>query len=252
MTIAARAGELVRWIRESDKVVALTGAGVSTDSGIPDFRSPASGLWAHSDPARVASIDGFRADPAGFYVFWRERFGALAKVEPNLTHRVLARLEARSLLHAIVTQNIDGLHQLAGSRRVLEVHGAWRRARCTTCGTPHDTIRVLEELREGEIPTCDLCSGVIKPDVVLFGEPLAPDFAEAEAIVDRCNLLLVLGTSLEVWPVAGLAPRAHRAGGRVVIVNRDKTSEDSDADLVIHGELREVMQRVARELDLAR
>ncbi|MDQ3033756.1 MAG: NAD-dependent deacylase [Myxococcota bacterium] len=249
MTTDDRIAELVRWMRESSRVVALTGAGVSTDSGIPDFRSPKSGLWARVDPMQVASIDGFHADPVAFYAFWRERFGSLAESEPNLTHRVLAQLESRGLLRAIVTQNIDGLHQRAGSVEVLEVHGTWRTARCLQCGAGDDTMRLLAELRPGERPTCAVCAGLVKPDVVLFGEPLARDFEKAERAIDRCDLLLAIGTSMEVWPVAGLAPRAHRAGARVVVINREETAIDDEADLVIHVELSAFAQRVARELD---
>lgn len=252
MSTRARTDELVRWLRQSERAIALTGAGVSTDSGIPDFRSARSGLWARHDPAKVASIDGFLNDPAGFYEFWGERFGRLADAEPNLAHRVLAQLEARGLVRAIVTQNIDGLHQRAGSVRVLEVHGGWRGARCLECGARYDTLRVIAERRPGEAPTCDLCAGLVKPDVVLFGEPLARDWDEAERLVDRCDLLIVLGSSLEVWPVAGLAPRARAAGARVAVVNRDPTPADPEADLVVHGELAEVAARIARDLDLPR
>ncbi|UJR80332.1 SIR2 family NAD-dependent protein deacylase [Sandaracinus amylolyticus] len=257
MSTNDRIRDLVSWLRESKRTVALTGAGVSTDSGIPDFRSPRSGLWAKHDPMQVASISGFHSDPATFYGFWAERFGALGQAEPNVAHRVLAKLEARGLVHAIVTQNIDGLHQRAGSRRVLEVHGTWRTARCTTCGARFDTLRLFDDVPRGAtgrdlVPTCDRCGGLVKPDVVLFGEALSDDFAEAERTVDRCDLLVVLGTSLEVWPVAGLAPRAHAAGGRVVVINRESTAADQEADLVIHAELREAMQRIARDLDITR
>lgn len=252
MTTNDRVHELARWLRESSRAVALTGAGVSTDSGIPDFRSPHSGLWAHHDPMKVASAEGFRGDPIAFYAFWAERFGSLGEAEPNLTHRILAQLEARGIVRAVVTQNIDGLHQRAGSRNVLEVHGTWRTSRCTTCGERYETLGYLAELRPGEAPTCHLCSGLVKPEVVLFGESLAPAFEEAEREVDRCDLLITLGTSMEVWPVAGLAPRAHRAGARVVVISREETAADDEAELVIHAELAEVSQRLARELDLRR
>ena len=252
MDVGARARQLAEWIRKSDRAVVLTGAGVSTDSGIPDFRSPASGIWQHADPSKVASIQGFRADPLAFYAFWGERFVALGRAQPNVTHRVLAALEARGLVQAVITQNIDGLHQRAGSRRVLEVHGSWQRTRCLTCGERYDTLRLLAELRPGEVATCTLCSGLLKPDVVLFGEALTADFEDAERAVSSCDLLIVLGTSLGVWPVAGLAPRAHEAGARVAIVNRDPTPVDSECDLVVHGELRDVMTRIASELDLPR
>jgi NAD-dependent deacetylase len=249
-TIAGQVRELAGWLRGSSRAIALTGAGVSTDSGIPDFRSPRSGLWAQADPGAIASIDGFRSDPVRFYEFWAERFGSLAEAEPNLAHRVLAQLEARGLLVGIVTQNIDGLHQRAGSRKVMEVHGTWRSARCLTCGERYDTMRLIAELRPRELPTCARCGGLVKPEVVLFGEPLTRELEDAERAVDRCDLLLALGTSMEVWPVAGLAGRAHRAGARVAVVNREETAADDQADLVIHAELADVAQRLARELEL--
>lgn len=242
--------QLARWLRESQNAIALTGAGVSTDSGIPDFRSAKSGLWAHHDPMKVASFEGFRADPAGFYVFWREQFGLAMAATPNLTHRVLAALEERSLLRAIVTQNIDGLHQQSGAKKVLEVHGNWHDVRCIRCGM-HTKMEVfLADLGAGEPPHCALCGGLIKPEVVLFGESLTKDFDEAERLIDHCDLLLAMGTSMEVWPVAGLGKRALRAGARFVVINRDETGVDDQASLVIRGELSEISTLLARELSL--
>lgn len=242
---------LVDWLRESQHTLALTGAGVSTDSGIPDFRSERSGLWAHHDPMKVASIDGFRADPVGFYQFWRELFGAYLVATPNLAHRVLAALEDRHLVHAIITQNIDGLHQQAGSKSVLEVHGNWHEARCTGCGIRSKMSVFLAELSAHETPSCVACGNLVKPDVVLFGEPLTKDFEQAERLTDRCDLLLAMGTSMEVWPVAGLGERALRAGARLVIINRDETGVDDQADLVIRGELAEISALIAHHLGLA-
>jgi NAD-dependent deacetylase len=251
LNVRESARVLAGWLRESDNAIALTGAGVSTDSGIPDFRSTKSGLWAHHDPMKVASIEGFRADPAGFYEFWRKQFGATMKAVPNLTHRVLAALEERGLLRAVITQNIDGLHQRSGSKRVLEVHGNWHDVRCLRCGTRSKMATFLEELGAKEAPHCASCGGLIKPEVVLFGESLTIDFDEAERLTSSCDLLLAMGTSMEVWPAAGLGERALRAGARFVIVNREETSVDDQASLVIRGELAEISSLLARELGLS-
>ena len=247
---ASGARTLAARVRQSSRAVALTGAGVSTDSGIPDFRS-SSGLWAQHDPMRLASLPGFVSDPAAFYVFWRERLGSVATARPNAAHRVLAQLESRGLLSSVMTQNIDGLHQLAGSRRVLELHGTFRRARCLQCGNRYDTDRVMESLRPAEPPTCDLCGGLVKPDVVLFGERLpASALREAEEEAERCDLMIALGTSLEVSPVCDLVPRARDRGAEVVIITRDETAMDDVASVVVRGELRDVIPRFARELAL--
>lgn len=242
---------LAQWFRESQSALALTGAGVSTDSGIPDFRSQRSGLWVHHDPMKVASFEGFRADPVGFYKFWREQFGAYRVAAPNMTHRALAALEERGLLRAVITQNIDGLHQESGSKKVLEVHGNWHDVRCIRCGMRNKMAAFLAELGAGEAPHCASCGGLIKPEVVLFGESLTKDFDEAERMISHCDLLLAMGTSMEVWPVAGLGERALRAGARFVVVNRDETGVDDQASLVIRGELAEISALIARELGLS-
>ncbi len=241
---------LASLLRASRACVVLTGAGVSTASGIPDFRGD-HGLWTHEDAARVASLEGFRHDPRGFYAFWRDKFGLLADAQPNAAHIVLARLEARGLVHAIVTQNVDGLHQAAGSREVLEVHGRFRTARCLTCGRRYDTRAFIAGLHAGEEPRCELCSGLVKPDVVLFGEPLDADFDRARRAVSTTDLLVVVGTSLEVAPVSDLVPLALSHGAKVVIVNREPTPYDDDADAVLDGDLVARMKELATELAIA-
>ncbi|MFO0683260.1 MAG: Sir2 family NAD-dependent protein deacetylase [Sandaracinus sp.] len=243
------AESLAALIRASRACVVLTGAGVSTASGIPDFRGD-HGLWSREDAARVATIEGFRNDPRGFYAFWSRFFGGLAAARPNDAHRAIARLEDRGLVHTLITQNVDGLHSLAGSRDPLEVHGSFRRARCLQCGARYETARFLEELRPGEIPTCTICSGLVKPDVVLFGEPLDESFARAESAVGSCDLLVAIGTSLAVAPVADLVPRALDRGAKVAIVNRDPTPFDDEATLVLGGDLVEHARSLARELAL--
>jgi NAD-dependent deacetylase len=243
--------ELADWIRRSGYAVALTGAGVSTESGIPDFRSPEGGLWTQVSPMEVASVEGFLSNPQRFYEFWRGRFAKLTDAEPNVTHRLLAKLEAAGKLKAVVTQNIDGLHTKAGSRHVLEVHGSYRRGICVACGRRYAIEDVLTKSEQSGVPRCDGCDGLLKPDVVLFGELLPPAFSEAEREILKCDLLLALGSSLEVYPVAGLVPQAKARGARLVILNRDPTEFDALADLVIHAELGPTIEHLARMLGLA-
>jgi len=242
--------ELAALLSDASHLVALTGAGVSTDSGIPDFRSPESGLWATHDPSEVASIQGFLADPRGFYEFWGARFGELADKRPNSAHALLVALEEAGPLRAVVTQNIDGLHRAAGSERVLEVHGTYRRARCLGCQAALPLEEVVARVAAGEAPR-HVCGDLIKPDVVLFGEMLPPVFGEAERHARECDVMLVLGSSLEVHPVAGLVPLAAREGARIAIVNRDPGPFDDLADVVLHAELADAMPALAARLGLS-
>ncbi|MDH5492344.1 MAG: Sir2 family NAD-dependent protein deacetylase [Myxococcales bacterium] len=217
--------------------IALTGAGASTESGIPDFRGRG-GLWAEADPMRFASLRGFLDDPRGFYAFWGEHFGPMRDACPSAAHRFLVELEARGRMQAVITQNIDGLHVLAGSRRVFEVHGRMGSATCLRCGVVHPTMGLLDRVSRGEAPSCERCAhGYVKPDVVLFGEPLPPIFAQAQAELERADLLLVLGSSLEVHPVCDLVPRAHAAGIPVAMINRDPGPHDALAEVLVHAEL---------------
>jgi NAD-dependent deacetylase len=238
---------LVDMLLGAQRAVALTGAGVSTESGIPDFRS-AGGLWGQHDPMRVASIQGFLQDPQGFYRFWSDNLRGLVHAAPNVAHRVLVDLEAKQRLVSVITQNIDGLHSTAGSTRVHEVHGTFRRARCLRCATSYPIEDVFDEVRRGRVPQCDHCGGMVKPDVVLFGERLPPAFEEGAQDVAGADLLLVLGSSLEVYPVADLVPAAKASGARVVLVNREPGPFDHLGDLVVHGELGQVMGAVAKRL----
>jgi NAD-dependent deacetylase len=229
---------LAELIRDRQPCVALTGAGVSTESGIPDFRS-AGGIWAQYDPMEVASIDGFRADPERVWEFYARRLSLLADVEPNDAHRALARLEELGLLEAVITQNVDGLHQRAGSREVVEVHGSIRGAVCPRCRTPVGIERVRELL---PLPLCE-CGEILKPGVVMFGEllPVAA-FERATELARRARLLLVVGSSLEVYPVAGLPLDTLAAGGAVAIVNREPTPLDARAELVLAGSAGELLR----------
>jgi len=246
--MATEIRQLAGRLRDAQYAVALTGAGVSTESGIPDFRSPESGLWTRADPEVIASVEGFRSDPEGFYEFWTWRFRKLKDAQPNSTHRLLAELERRGMIQAVITQNIDGLHRDAGSQAVREVHGTYRRGVCVACGYTVPIEAVFEQVQSGGLPYCERCDGLMKPDVVLFGEMLPNALRDAEADAERADLMLALGSSLEVHPVAGLVPQAQRNGARVAIVNRDPTPYDDLADVTIHADLGSVVRALAHAL----
>ena len=232
------AERLARLLRDSGCTVALTGAGVSVPSGIPDFRTPGEGIWEKVDPMEVAHIDAFRRDPARFWGFYRQRLRMLGEKEPNDAHRALAELERRGLLEAVITQNIDTLHQRAGSERVIEVHGSIRTSSCQSCGAAFRLEAVEDLFDEGGAAICPQCGGDVKPDVVLFGELLPADaIAEAEALADRADLMLCVGSSLEVYPVAGLPSVTLRGGGRLAVITRGPTPFDSDAAVRMDGDV---------------
>jgi NAD-dependent protein deacetylase/lipoamidase len=228
---------LAELIRANQPCVALTGAGISTESGIPDFRS-AGGIWSQFDPYEVGSIDAFRRDPERVWEFYGLRLGVLAEAEPNDAHRALARLEAAGLLKGVITQNVDRLHAAAGSREVIEVHGTIERGSCLTCGDEVPEVRSLLP-----IPRCPRCGAILKPGVVMFGE-LLPESAIDRAIelARRTALLLVVGSSLEVWPVAGLPEETLAHGGKLAIVNREPTRYDARAALVVHASAGETLR----------
>jgi len=227
--------ELAALLRERQPVVVLTGAGISTESGIPDFRS-ATGVWTQYDPMEYATIRAFRRDPVKVWEFYALRFSVLTQAEPNAGHRALAELESRGLVEAIVTQNIDGLHQRAGSRKVLEVHGSIRTASCLECGEQVSLEEVVASLRDRAAPPCPRCGAILKPDVVMFGELLPVEAIDrAFRLAAAAGLLLVVGSSLEVQPVAGLPDETLNGGGAVAIVNRGPTPYDRRATLRIEG-----------------
>lgn len=234
-------------LHSADSGIAFTGAGISTPSGIPDFRSPGSGLWEHADPMEVASIWSFRTNPQRFFEWVRPLAAGLLEAEPNPAHFALAHLEKMGHLDAVITQNIDNLHQRADSRRVLEIHGHLRTATCLKCGHQEQIAGEIDTFVErGTIPRCDECGATVKPDVVLFGEILPMDvMAEATRAAEACDVMLVAGSSLEVTPAADLPASAVRAGARLIIVNRDPTPLDHKADVVVHGDVAEVLPRLA-------
>jgi NAD-dependent deacetylase len=235
------ADALAELIRQLQPCVVLTGAGVSTESGIPDFRSP-TGLWARFDPLEYGSIEAFRRDPLRVWSFYKPRVAMLTGAEPNAAHLALAELERLGLVEAVVTQNIDLLHERAGSREVVEVHGSIRTSTCPGCGERYGLERVLELLAEADAPACPACGTVLKPDVVFFGELLPAGAIErAFELARRASLLLVVGSALEVHPVAGLPQETLAAGGKLAIVNRGPTAYDGQASLRIDGSAGEVL-----------
>lgn len=227
-------------IADAGSVVALTGAGVSVASGIPDFRTPGTGLWENVDPMAVAHIDVWREDPVEFWRFYGQRFATLDGVAPNAAHRVLARMQDAGRLDAVVTQNIDGLHQAAGSRDVVEVHGTIAAAVCLACGerVEAEVVRHLIARARDGVPYCGVCGSPLKPDVTLFGEDLPVlALARAQALAEGADLLLCVGSSLVVWPVAGLPESTLAHGGRVAIVTASETPYDGVAAVRLDGDL---------------
>lgn len=242
------AGELAALIRERGPAVALTGAGMSTESGIPDFRS-ASGIWREVDPFEVASIDAFRRDPLRVWRWYGPRIGRLLAAEPNAGHVALAALERAGHVRAVVTQNIDLLHTRAGSEDVVELHGSIREFRCLACGATEELESVLAQLESEEAPLCPACGTILKPGVVMFGELLPVDaFARAERLAREAGVLVVVGSSLQVWPVAGLPSETLSAGGALAVLNEDATPFDEDAALVVRARAGKVLAEVERRL----
>lgn len=242
--IAALAG----LVRSHSPCFVLSGAGISTESGIPDFRSPGTGLWSKIDPVSAASLSAFRRDPASFYNLNLKRWRDIEGAAPNDAHMALALLEREGLIVGVITQNVDGLHQKAGSRRVWEVHGHLRSCRCTDCGEsyPADILYLLYDRGENP-PLCPECKGTLRPGVVLFEDSMSEDYYKAEKALSGCQLLLVAGSSLQVFPVAGLPQYARR----LAIINRDPTPWDERADLVINQPLGKVFGDLLVALGLA-
>jgi NAD-dependent deacetylase len=236
--VDANVTALAALLRERQPCVVLTGAGISTESGIPDFRSP-TGIWAQYDPMEYATIEAFRRDPEKVWEFYALRLDALARAEPNAGHLALAELERRGVVQAIVTQNVDGLHQRAGSKDVVEVHGSIRTAQCLECGATAPLERPM--------PRCPACAALMKPGVVMFGELLPPAAMErAVELAQRAGLLLVVGSTLEVYPVAGLPQETLASGGALAIVNRGATPYDGMADVRVDAGAGETLSTLLR------
>ena len=218
--------------------MALTGAGVSVPSGIPDFRTPETGLWARVDPIEVAHISVFEHDPERFWSYYRPRFQALGDKVPNRAHEALAELERRGLIEGVITQNIDRLHRAAGSENVIEVHGSIETSSCLECGTAFGLDEVDELFDARGVAVCSACGGAVKPDVVLFGELLPEEaMARATELAEGADLMLCVGSSLAVHPVAGLPRLTLERGGALAIVTKGETPYDHDAELKLDGEV---------------
>ena len=242
------AHRLAELIRDNQPCVVLTGAGVSTESGIPDFRSPG-GIWAQYEPMEYATIEAFHRDPVKVWDFYARRLDMLARAQPNAAHLALAALERGGYVQAVVTQNIDRLHELAGSRDVVEVHGSIRTSSCLACGRVEPFDEVVRLLESAPAPVCATCGSVLKPDVVMFGELLPVAAIErADELARNARLLLVVGSSLGVYPVADLPWVTLEAGGSLAIVNRDRTPYDDAAAVTIHAGAGETLAAVLEGL----
>jgi len=227
------------------RIVAFTGAGISAESGIPTYRGD-DGVWHKYDPAKHANIHNFLKDPQYYWNFFKEvRYPVIKKAKPNKAHIALARLEENGKLEAVITQNIDDLHQLAGSKRILELHGNTRRISCLNCKKQHTMDEVYSRLETQLPPLCSECSGILKPEVVFFGESLPVTvLEEAINVTNDCDLFLAIGSSLVVQPAASLPFTAKEKGAKLIIINKDATPLDTFADIVFHTTASEVLDKM--------
>ena len=237
-------------IRNSRYTVVLTGAGISTPSGIPDFRSTEGGLWNTTNPMEVASLSAFRVRPETFFSWFRPFSKVIVEAAPNPAHVALAKLEEAGHVKAIITQNIDGLHQRAGSKFVLEVHGTMNTLTCGGCHTQYPTNEFIKAfVEDGVIPLCPSCGGVLKPDAILFEEQLPVQTWQAvEKSVGECDLMIVVGSSLEVVPVARLPFDAVNRGAHLIIINNTPTYIDARADVVLHQDVVDALPSISHAL----
>ncbi|MFY9489038.1 MAG: NAD-dependent protein deacylase [Solirubrobacterales bacterium] len=244
--------ELAEAIVNARSVVALTGAGVSVPSGIPDFRTPETGMWANVDPMEVAHIDTFSNDPERFWSFYGERFASLGDKRPNGAHNVLVELERRGLLDAVVTQNIDRLHHMAGTQKLIEVHGSIEISECLRCGATYELEWVRDQAATNGIPRCINCDPPppLKPHVVLFGEMLPEDAIQsALSLAGGADVLLAIGSSLVVHPVAGLPAITLRRGGQVAILTSGPTPYDDEAFVKLDGDVESELLELLAAID---
>jgi NAD-dependent deacetylase len=237
-------------IRKAERAVVLTGAGISTPSGIPDFRSEGSGLWSRDEPMEVASLGTFRTAPERFFNWFQPLASQICNAQPNAAHIALAEFESAGHVRAIITQNIDGLHHKAGSKNVVEMHGTLRTVSCTSCFKQFAADPFLQPYIEtGKIPQCLNCNGILKPDVILFGEQL-PQAAwyEAQRAARQCDLMVVAGSSLEVLPVAGLPMQALDRGAHLIVINNTPTYLNVRADVVILDDVATTIPELAKRV----
>lgn len=249
-TFEAKIKQAAQLLDHSRYAVALTGAGISTPSGIPDFRSASSGLWEKHNPMEVANISAFRRKPEDFYDWIRPLIAVTNTAQPNPAHIALAELEKKGRLQAVITQNIDGLHSAAGSKNVYEVHGHAREVECLSCGHTETAAHHMSKLAaDGSLPTCAACGAVMKPKVILFGELLPADVIHgAEQATKQADVMLVAGSSLEVAPVSELPWQAHKNHARLIIVNYQPTPVDHLADVIIRDDVAKVLPAIVSNL----
>lgn len=232
-------------LKNANFVVALTGAGISVESGIPDFRSPG-GLWEKYDPYIYASYDYFLKDPSKFWVMSKDVLPLLEKARPNSAHSALAKLEKSGKLKGVITQNIDTLHQKAGSIKVIELHGSYEISSCLNCGKQYHLEDVRRFLELSTVPSCISCGEVIKPNVILFGEPLdSTNLKEAQMLVSNCDLMLILGSSLEIQPAASFPQQAKRSGAKIIQIDVNLPADTYLADIFLEGKAAKVLPLLA-------
>lgn len=250
--MASQVETLAQAIVNARKAVVLTGAGVSVPSGIPDFRTPETGMWANVDPMEVAHIDTFRNDPERFWSFYGERFASLGDKLPNGAHEAIAELERRGLIEAVITQNIDRLHHMAGTEDLIEVHGSIEFSECFSCGKSFELEWVRDQAADQGIPRCDECDPPppLKPNVVLFGEMLPEDALHRSAqLASEVDVMIAIGSSLVVHPVAGLPSITLRSGGQVALITNGPTPFDNDAFVKLDGDVEAEMQSLISAID---
>jgi NAD-dependent deacetylase len=249
--LAATVALVKRWIDESERIAVLTGAGISTDSGIPDFRGP-NGVWTKNPEAeKAATLSNYLADGELRKRAWRSRIDTFfGRAEPNVGHHALVELQRRGKLHTLITQNVDGLHLDAGIApdRLVEIHGTVREVVCMSCGDRNPMQHAVDRVEAGEEdPPCEKCGGILKSATISFGQGLvAEDLRRAEVAADECDLMLAVGTTLGVYPVAAVVPIAKNAGARVVILNAEPTEMDSLADAVLRGGIADLLPEIVK------
>ncbi|MEJ2757824.1 MAG: NAD-dependent deacylase [Anaerolineales bacterium] len=243
-------GKAASILKSASYAVALTGAGISTPSGIPDFRSEETGLWTQVNPIEVASLSTFRVSPEKFFSWFRPLTKQIVEAQPNPAHQALAELENAGLIKTVITQNIDGLHQKAGSKHVLEVHGSLNTVTCGSCYKKYPTSICLEKfIDQGIIPICPSCGGILKPDAILFGEQLpTKTWQNVKNEIKKSDMMLVVGSSLEVFPVAKLPYNVVSSGGKIVIINNQHTYLDERAEVVFHQDAAITLPKILKGL----
>lgn len=237
-----------RLIQESHHTVVFTGAGISTPSGIPDFRSTGTGLWQKNDPMLVASLTAFKYHPDRFFRWLKPLLQASKQAVPNPAHHAISRLEQLGRVKSVITQNIDNLHQKAGSGYVIELHGSMEQFHCPSCQKhASDPSGIIEEIISGQIPYCTHCGAIMKPDITLYEEPLPMEaWQQASDEVSKADLMIVIGSSLEVIPASSLPYDTYRNGGRIIIINYSSTFMDKHADVVIHEDVAEALPGIVK------